>query len=39
MSVTARLIELISFDTQNPAGRERPLVDALARELAALGAA
>jgi acetylornithine deacetylase len=39
MSVTARLAELISFDTQNPAGRERPLVDALARELGALGAA
>src|SRR3569623_2528085 len=39
MSVTARLAELIAFDTQNPAGRERPMVDALARELGALGAA
>ena len=38
MSVTTRLAELVAFDTQNPAGRERPMVDALARELAALGA-
>ena len=38
MSVTARLAELVSFDTQNPAGRERPMVDALARELGAQGA-
>lgn len=38
MSVTTRLAELVSFDTQNPAGRERPMVDALARELGALGA-
>src|SRR3954468_3934595 len=33
-----RLAELISFDTQNPDGDERPLVQRLAGELRALGA-
>jgi acetylornithine deacetylase len=39
MSLTDRLRELVAFDTQNPHGAERPLVDHLARELGALGAA
>jgi acetylornithine deacetylase len=39
MDVVDRLAELVSFDTQNPAGRERPLCDKLAADLAALGAA
>lgn len=39
MSLVARLAELVSFDTQNPSGDERPLIEALARELGALGAA
>jgi acetylornithine deacetylase len=34
-----RLAELISFDTRNPEGDERPLVQRLAAELRALGAA
>jgi acetylornithine deacetylase len=34
-----RLAELISFDTRNPDGDERPLVQRLAGELRALGAA
>ncbi|HEY7376071.1 MAG TPA: M20/M25/M40 family metallo-hydrolase [Polyangia bacterium] len=34
-----RLAELISFDTQNPVGDERPLVRRLGAELRALGAA
>jgi acetylornithine deacetylase len=34
-----RLAELISFDTRNPDGDERPLVQRLAAELRALGAA
>lgn len=34
-----RLAKLVAFDTQNPTGDERPLVDALAVELRALGAA
>jgi acetylornithine deacetylase len=33
-----RLTALVSADTQNPSGDERPLAGALARELAALGA-
>jgi acetylornithine deacetylase len=39
MSLRDRLTELVSFDTQNPSGRERPLCDRLAGELRALGAA
>ena len=38
MSLVSRLAELVAFDTQNPSGDERPLLDALAAELAALGA-
>jgi acetylornithine deacetylase len=38
MSVRDRLGELVSFDTQNPSGRERPLCDKLAADLRALGA-
>ncbi|HEX3903013.1 MAG TPA: M20/M25/M40 family metallo-hydrolase [Polyangia bacterium] len=38
MALVDRLAELVSFDTQNPAGEERPLVHRLAGELAALGA-
>jgi len=39
MNVQERLAELVSFDTQNPMGRERPLCDKLAADLRALGAA
>jgi len=39
MSLRDRLAELVSYDTQNPSGRERPLCDKLAAELRALGAA
>ena len=39
MSLRDRLTELVSHDTQNPSGRERPLCDKLAGELRALGAA
>jgi len=39
MSLTDRLAELVSFDTQNPDGEELPLVHKLAEDLAALGAA
>jgi len=39
MSLRDRLTELVSHDTQNPSGRERPLCDKLAAELRALGAA
>jgi acetylornithine deacetylase len=39
MSLSDRLAELVSFDTQNPDGEERPLVRRLAGELRALGAA
>jgi acetylornithine deacetylase len=39
MSLRERLAELVSFDTQNPSGRERPLCDKLAVDLRALGAA
>ncbi|HET6148485.1 MAG TPA: M20/M25/M40 family metallo-hydrolase [Polyangia bacterium] len=39
MNVRDRLAELVSFDTQNPMGRERPLCDKLASDLRALGAA
>jgi len=39
MSLVARLSELISFDTQNPSGDERPLCHSLAGQLGALGAA
>src|SRR4051794_3436167 len=39
MSLHDRLTELVSYDTQNPSGRERPLCDKLAAELRALGAA
>jgi acetylornithine deacetylase len=38
MALVDRLAELVSFDTQNPDGEERPLVHRLASELAALGA-
>ncbi|HVV48116.1 MAG TPA: M20/M25/M40 family metallo-hydrolase [Polyangia bacterium] len=38
MALAERLAELVSFDTQNPDGEERPLVHRLAGELAALGA-
>jgi acetylornithine deacetylase len=38
MSLVDRLAELVSFDTQNPEGEERPLVHRLAVELGALGA-
>jgi acetylornithine deacetylase len=38
MALAERLAELVSFDTQNPDGEERPLVLRLAAELAALGA-
>ncbi|HEY4394104.1 MAG TPA: M20/M25/M40 family metallo-hydrolase [Polyangia bacterium] len=38
MALADRLAELVSFDTQNPDGEERPLVHRLAGELAALGA-
>ena len=39
MSLRDRLTELVSYDTQNPSGRERPLCDKLAGDLRALGAA
>src|SRR5882672_8450466 len=39
MGLLERLAELVSFDTQNPEGDEKPLVRKLARELSALGAA
>ena len=39
MSVTARLADLVAFDTQNPSGDERPMVALLGRQLADLGAA
>jgi acetylornithine deacetylase len=39
LDLTQRLAELVSFDTQNPTGNERPLVDKLAADLSALGAA
>ncbi len=39
MSLRDRLTELVSYDTQNPSGRERPLCDKLAADLRALGAA
>ena len=39
MSLASRLTTLVSFDTQNPMGDERPLLRALAAELTALGAA
>jgi len=38
MSLIDRLTELISFDTQNPTGDERPLLRLLATQLTALGA-
>ncbi|MEO8215180.1 MAG: M20/M25/M40 family metallo-hydrolase [Myxococcales bacterium] len=38
MSLTARLTELVAFDTQNPQGDERPAVESLARQFRALGA-
>ncbi|HEY2904218.1 MAG TPA: M20/M25/M40 family metallo-hydrolase [Polyangia bacterium] len=38
MSLAGRLATLVSFDTQNPMGDERPLLRALAAELTALGA-
>jgi len=38
MSLFTRLAEWVSFDTQNPSGHERPMVDALARQLTELGA-
>jgi acetylornithine deacetylase/succinyl-diaminopimelate desuccinylase-like protein len=39
MSLRDRLTELVSHDTQNPSGRERPMCDKLAGDLRALGAA
>jgi acetylornithine deacetylase len=39
MALLERLAELVSFDTQNPDGEERPLVRRLGAELQALGAA
>jgi acetylornithine deacetylase len=39
MGLLERLAELVSFDTRNPEGDERPLVHKLAADLAALGAA
>jgi acetylornithine deacetylase len=38
-SLSDRLAELVSFDSQNPSGDERPLVALLARQLGELGAA
>jgi acetylornithine deacetylase len=38
MGLLERLAELVSFDTRNPEGDERPLVHRLAGELRALGA-
>jgi acetylornithine deacetylase len=38
MDLETRLSQLVSFDTQNPQGDERPLARYLAHELAALGA-
>lgn len=38
MSLVDRLTELVSFDTQNPMGDERPLLRKLAGDLQALGA-
>jgi acetylornithine deacetylase len=39
MGLPERLAELVSFDTRNPEGDEKPLVHKLARDLSALGAA
>jgi acetylornithine deacetylase len=39
MGLLERLAELVSFDTRNPEGDEKPLVHKLARELQSLGAA
>jgi acetylornithine deacetylase len=39
MGLVERLAELVSFDTQNPDGDEGPLVEKLAQDLRALGAA
>jgi acetylornithine deacetylase len=39
MDLEARLSQLVSFDTQNPQGDERPLARYLANELTGLGAA
>jgi acetylornithine deacetylase len=39
MALADRLAELVSYDTQNPDGEERPLVQRLAAELRGLGAA
>src|SRR2546423_864512 len=38
MALAERLAELVSFDTQNPDGEERPLALRLAAELKGLGA-
>ena len=38
MGLPERLAELVSFDTRNPEGDEKPLVHKLARDLGALGA-
>ncbi|HXJ23580.1 MAG TPA: M20/M25/M40 family metallo-hydrolase [Polyangia bacterium] len=38
MALLERLAELVSFDTQNPDGEERPLVELLAEQLNSLGA-
>ena len=39
MALMDRLAELVSYDTQNPDGEERPLIQRLGAELRALGAA
>jgi acetylornithine deacetylase len=39
MGLAERLAELVSFDTQNPDGEEKPLVHKLAQDLTGLGAA
>jgi acetylornithine deacetylase len=39
MGLAERLAELVSFDTQNPDGDEKPLVHKLAQDLTGLGAA
>src|SRR5262245_50802693 len=36
--IAQRLADLVAFDTQNPQGQERPLVDKLAADLHGLGA-
>jgi acetylornithine deacetylase len=38
MALTARLAELVAFDTQNPMGNEAPIIKKLAADLTMLGA-